>query len=235
MQKHLLLLTALTLTAACGQTKFAGKSGETNGYAGKEPTTGKSTGDANPETPVPIPSVPIPSSSVPGQPVVTSETASGEIKNDPITNTVIFGGAGVYRVGDGEASNSSCKRDVYSYKLEGSSYSFLFNVEQDDTKISFQIGRLCGIDNDRTNLFSIVEIDGDKSLGSAKLGRTVVEEGATAFTPLASELLLKKGKYAIRITSDYVLGPGSDRDDFIIGNIKVQADKPVRGTGIETK
>lgn len=166
--------------------------------------------------------------------ILPPKTIDG-ITNDPNTNTVVFGEKGVYRVGDGQARNTSCKQAVFSYELEGAEYSFLFNVSQDSTKVTLQIGRICGIDSGHSNSVKIINVETNSVAATATLETKVFGESDETFSPFASStLVLPKGKYAIRVVSDHKDGPGSDRDDFIIGNISLKGDKPILGIGIET-
>lgn len=222
MKKYVLVASLLVLTSACGKTKFAGENKSGNDAS-------KGTSDA---TPVPdIKPVEEPTGS--DDPFIPETTSEG-ISNDPSTNTVVFGGSGVYRVGDGRASDTSCKQSVFGYELEGSSYSFLFNVEQDDTSVSFQIGRLCGIDYEESNSFGVRNLDTNAKVESIIFDRIVVDDGGAPLAPFKSQLVLKKGRYAIQVISNPQSGRGSDRDDFIIGNIRLKGNKPIRGTEIET-
>lgn len=149
------------------------------------------------------------------------------------SNAIEFGGSAVYRVGNGKATHTSCKESVESHELEGTSYSFQFEVLEDDTNLSFTVGRLCGIDQADSNFISIVDSVGKEPLLKAGLSKQVVEE-SNPLKPFDKGLNLNKGVYAIKVISERKL-KSTDHDDFIIGNIKIQADKAVRGKEIKTE
>ncbi|RZA24293.1 MAG: hypothetical protein EOP10_10325 [Proteobacteria bacterium] len=221
MKQSTFIIGVWLVITSCGDSKFKGNSGSTAPAAAGE--------NAAPET----------------KPETTTETKT-ETKVEPvekpktvdgITNTknnVIFGETGVYRVGDGKATNTSCKQTVLPFDLEGSDYSFLFNVVEDDTSVTFQVGRICGVDTEDSNFFTVESLDSKTKLNSTKFNKVVVGDSDAPFTPFSAPIVLKKGSYAIRVISEKKSAFDKDRDDFVVGNIKVQANKPIIGTNIQT-
>ncbi|RZA16914.1 MAG: hypothetical protein EOP10_23705 [Proteobacteria bacterium] len=217
MKQPTIVICLWLLIASCGDNKFKGNSSTV--------TPAKAGDNAVPET----------------KPDTTTETKVEPVEEpktvDGITNgknNVVFGESGVYRVGDGKANNTSCKQTVLPFDLEGSDYSFLFNVLEDDTSITFQVGRVCGVDTEDSNFFTIENLDSKTKISSTEFNKTVVGDGDKPFTPFAAPIVLKKGSYAIRVISEHKSFFEKDRDDFVVGNIKVQANKPIIGTNIQT-
>lgn len=242
--KNKLALSLFLLALACSKGNFAGDGAVTQTAAPK-----KGTGDVN-------------SSTVDGN----SGKNSGSEKKDPTDGTVIgsggkgttttddpstgkdgitkddkgieFGGNGIFRVGDGRAEDSSCKTTLDTFELEGSAFSFEFNVLEDDTEVEISVNRICAIDYDDSNFISLIMKEAILSLPlplkREVLPTQVIAVGDEPLAPFSSSFTLKKGSYAIRVESQKNSNHGSDRDDFIIGNIRVNANKPVVGTAIQT-
>lgn len=234
--RYLSLITLVSLLAACSDnSKFTGSAAKApavinEGDTQKEPvddpstTSGETSASEDPST---NGTTTDGSTTTPGG---TGTTTDG-VTNDPSTNTIVYGANGVYHIGDGDFGNGSCVQEVATFDLEGTKYNFVFNVEQDATKISILVGRLCGVDN----MFNEIKIEQSTSkqvFATASLNMAPVADNQTPYSPFASEITLNRGTYSIAVYSGLGLSPG-DLDDFVIGNIKIKADKPIVGTNIQ--
>ena len=141
-----------------------------------------------------------------------------------------FGKAATFHIGDGNfASSSECYEMVQLTELKGTSYFFEFTVGRDDTKVEITVGQLCGVDYSKSNVMTLADEAGQELL------RKMVQRGDKRFK-LGSRRL-NAGKYVLFTESQPATadephlrtgrGQVGDRDDYIIGRIRVRADGPV--------
>lgn len=171
-----------------------------------------------------------------------TETIPNEIEitplpKEPEPETIEFGSNEIFRIGDGVASTgSNCSGQVNTHKLSGIKYFFQFEVAEDNTEIDLSIGRICGVDQPVKDTFSLIN-DQSKVLELAEkpLQQGVEIGPAKPWVPYAP-FTLKKGIYSVVIASkntkgkaDKVVDSALDEfDDFLVGNIKIKANKSVK-------
>lgn len=175
----------------------------------------------------PVPGTPGYNGSVPadcnGKPC--GETKVPEFGNStavqqPNANTVTFSRNSVIRIGNGEMSGSSCRLVVSLLPLKGSVYFFQFEVTADNTAVNINIGRACGI---------------DYSSGTVQLasGKAIVSQPLAAGSSSVSlpSQTLNRGMYTLYVYAgkgDDVRGPKWDIDDFLVGNVSINANQAIK-------
>lgn len=246
---------AALLSTSCGKSNFSSQvqksqanqnaadaetiNSDTGGQPSKEETTIPpvvSTPDSSTILPVPPPiadtiidstTPPMP---IPEKPVIIQKPIEG-ITNNPNNTHIVFGGNGVYHVGDNQLAYSSCRITVSSYSLHGSSYHFRFTVVEDDTQITVSVGRLCGVDGFYNGIALENDATGQK-LVQANLPNLNPYDSAPGLA-IVNNAKVNKGSYSIAVYSSFE--NRSDFDDFVIGNISVVSNKPILGTEISPK
>lgn len=226
MQVQLLAaLLSLQVLAACNQKKFdAGVATREAQLKAKQEETTIPTKPKAPE----------------GPKAPETETITTVIVPVPQPDTSIeFGATEIFRIGDGFASTgSACVGQVNTYKLSGTKYYFQFEVAEDNTQIDLSLGRVCGVDQIDKDTFSLI----NEQTKAIELAEKPLPKGTDIgpdrpWVPY-SPFTLKKGTYSVVINSKNVLGkvvpPGTpidpnkdEYDDFLVGNIKVKANKKV--------
>jgi hypothetical protein len=128
----------------------------------------------------------------------------------PNDNTIIVGQNQVFRIGDGQATDTTCQGEVLGALLAG--VKFFFEFEVLDPNVNIEItSRVCGVDYDQTNKVSIL--------------RDVATQLATAPLPIGATSVvvpgqgLQPGKHVLVIEST---ANGGDFDDFMVGDITVR-------------
>ena len=134
--------------------------------------------------------------------------------------SVVWGNDAVYRVGDGTVKGTSCMTNINAKPLSGTSYSFSFKVQKDNTTVQVKIATICGVDVNDYNTIKVVGPNGSVQDATLEAGQTEV---------VLSALMLAKGEYSIEINSTKILtGQYVDHfDDFIVGDIYVNANKKI--------
>lgn len=161
-----------------------------------------------------------------------------------IERTAEFGVNEIFRVGDGFASSgSACMGQVNTHELRGTKYYFQFEVVEDNTEIDLSIGRVCGVDQLDKDTFSLIdEATKELALAEKPLPKQIDVGPAQPWFPY-SKFKLRKGIYSVVIHSKNVLGrvvePGTpidpnkdEYDDFLVGNIKLNADNRIKAIKI---
>lgn len=128
-----------------------------------------------------------------------------------------------YRIGDGAANGTSCKVKVDPEALAGKRYYFEFEVTRDQTEVAISFGITCGIDFGDTN--SIALNRGGTQVYKELLKKNIDGQGMPSQT-------LSIGKYTIVVESKSNSSePNADPvdfDDFLVGELKVTANKPIK-------
>ncbi len=211
------VLIALMLTGlgsvACGNASFFGGG------------SGKKTVQTNPSTqPTQNPGGTTPPAS--NQPAPTDPSSRPQIgpQNQviqPNPNTIVFGKDQVFHIGDGRYENTSCKDQVAALPLTGNAYFFEFEVTADNTVVSVNTAKICGIDY-ATNTYEIYS-------GVNRVQGQYIPRGQEAFT--STQIPLPRGRYGVVLASGWGRDPGearNDRDDYIVGHVTIQANQPIR-------
>ena len=143
--------------------------------------------------------------------------------NQPDDDEVIFGRDKVFHIGDGQMSGSSCRFEITMHGLKGTKYYFEFEVLQENTTVDLNIGKVCGVDYGDTNFISLQQ--NGQSIDQKPLP---IGASSAAFT----SKVLGPGKYMLVVeskTGSQQAGANSnDFDDYIVGNIRVKGDKPIK-------
>ncbi|MBC7659911.1 MAG: hypothetical protein H7249_09405 [Chitinophagaceae bacterium] len=170
----------------------------------------------------------ITSNAVPGTdptPVAVSAATPSTV----LSKAVEFGSDELFRIGDGVASKE-CIVQINRSPLKGSEYYFVFEVENDNTKVNFNVGKICGVGNANGTKIALIN-DATKAEQVAAMPVPVdpanSADGTLDWTGFPSATL-SKGTYALKIWSVAVGGKTDPYDDFIIGKIKVDSDNLVK-------
>lgn len=223
-----------TETGTESETETSSEPGsEMSPEGGTEPGTHSSGGSGSPSSDRTSPQNGSNPSSIVNNSGKPDGIQSSVVKNEG--SSTEFGSAAVFRVGDGAADASSCKTEVVSYNLSGAEYSFVFRVDEDATTMNVLVNRLCGIDVIGSNTIRLKNLTTLETIVSNVLPQQVYGPNDVALEPFAQAITLDKGLYSIQVVSNVNPKNNNDRDDFVIGNIRVIANKPVFGTGVQTK
>ena len=127
----------------------------------------------------------------------------------------------MFHIGDGRFENTSCKEQIAALPLSGTAYFFQFEVLNDNTAVTVNAARICGVDygTDTFELYS----------GTVRIQGKFIPRGISGFS--ADAIMLKRGVYSVVLTSGLGRDPGdatNDRDDYIVGNVTVQGNQAVR-------
>lgn len=223
------ILTSLILTVACSNAEFAA-----------EQTTRKpAASPAAPQDPIPdgepIPITPAPTpgpqwQTVPPIPTTPPQSSGPSFWDQAqqwfqgldFNNGFEFGEfSRSFHIGNGEFSSSSeCSTRLSFRALSGRVFKFQFQVTQPNTTVNIKIDKICGVD--RSNNFTTMYA------GSQEMQqyRRNLSPGQDDFE--FQQMVLQPGWYEIRVVSpDYDLNGRNDPDDFLVGKVKVRADKQV--------
>ncbi len=219
MKKVFVIITGLSMVVACNNAGFTGRTPER----------------MQASTPTPQPAQPTPQ---PQQTPVTTTTATpsgpgfldvigGWINglpnidiNKPKPNEIEFGSwSKVFHIGDGEMTNSSCKLGVVFYPTRGSDYYFEFEVLEDVSTVTVNLGRVCGIDYADTNHAAITQ-------GTNYLQKQLIPLNASKLT--LPTMTLNRGLYTVLVQSAPNPNKNNDRDDYLVGRVKITSNKPLK-------
>lgn len=217
--------TVLMLSAlGCSQAEFAGVPAP--GSRHEDPPAGPTTTQpsSNPADPTPAGpgSVPTPgTSNTPGPGIIDAFTNWINNLTADKPNQIDFGELGkVFHIGDSRFEDSSCKLGIILKVVKGTQFKFTFKVLSEQTNAVIQVGSVCGVDyNINTAILSRV--------GGPELQKITLQPGQRdfAFQPT----VLQTGDYVITVTSPVYDPNGiADRDNFKIGRVRVNADKPIQ-------
>lgn len=236
----LIALVSLELLSACNQKKFDSNVATRPAAEPKPPVTVKE------EDAIPIVKEP---ETVKTEETVLPTPVPPKIEPEvPKPDTSIeFGASEIFRIGDGFASSgSACVGQVNTFKLSGTKYHFQFEVTEDNTQIDLSIGRICGVDQVEKDTFSLIN-EGSKALELVEKPLPMkIDIGPDSPWVPYPAFTLKKGLYSVVIHSKNIHGkvvvPGTpidstkdEHDDFLVGNIKLKANKKVTAVKIYTE
>ena len=126
-----------------------------------------------------------------------------------------------FHIGNGDFSRSSaCSTRLRFSSLSGRVFKFQFQVTQPNTTLNIKIDKICGVD--RTN--NLVKLFSNGYEMQQYRRNLVPRQGDFEFP----QMLLQPGWYEIQVISpDFDLNGSNDPDDFLVGKVKVRADKLV--------
>ena len=211
------LLTGLG-SVACGNASFFG-----GGGAKKTVQTNPSTQPTQTQSPVattPVPNVP-PAQQPPTNPGSNPQIGPQNQVIQPNQNTIIFGKDQVFHIGDGRFDNTSCKEQVAALPLTGNAYFFEFEVTNDNTVVTINTAKICGVDYG-TNTYELYS-------GRSRVQGQYIPRAQE--TLMSAQIPLPRGRYAVVLASGWGRDSGearNDRDDYIVGNVTIQANQPIR-------
>jgi|GEM_PF-6323826 len=142
-------------------------------------------------------------------------------------------GGRVFHIGDNAMDNSTCLGALNVTPLEGTAFYFEFEVIESSSQIQIEVVDICGVDYDTNTMRLIRE-------GGNVIREGVVPKGAGGRGKASVDLglqTLQPGKYQLRIESVrnpnkiFPSTPQGDRDDFIVGKVKVHSDRPLLKIG----
>lgn len=146
----------------------------------------------------------------------------------PTNQEIRFGVDKVFRIGDDNYPNSSCKDQVASYPLSGKRYFFEFDVVEPQTMVDISINKVCGIDYVLTNSTRLIK---DNQIFQAQPLLRVTDRIQY------QSITLEPGKYAVIVEStvNYTEVRKGDFDDFVVGDIAIKANKKIGGGNVRTE
>jgi len=144
-----------------------------------------------------------------------------DVEIDQSDDGIEFGGRKKFRIGDGQAADSSCQAGLMVHPLSGTKFFFEFEVLEDNTTVNIDIESICGVDYDGTNS-SYVEA----GVGGQKYGEKLINRGASSHK--LSAVTLPKGHFAVIVESKVNPERNNDADDFVVGKVRVRGDKPMK-------
>jgi len=139
----------------------------------------------------------------------------------PDPNTIVFGRDKVFHIGDNDYENTSCKEQVSTLPLEGNAYFFQFEVLNDRTNVSINVGKICGVDYN-SNVYELYS-------GSSRIQGTYIQRLGTSVD--GKNIALNRGKYSVVLASGlgrYNNSSKSDLDDYIVGNVTVRGNQAIK-------
>ena len=157
-----------------------------------------------------------------------SPTTTTEPVRQPTDRKIEFGVDKVFHIGDNNYADSSCKEQIDEYKLSGNRYFFEFEVTEPETQLGIVINKLCGVDYLLTNS-SRLQRDG----GTLQVQPVLPASGSIQYQGLT----VGPGRYSLVVESNknYNKVRTGDHDDFLVGNIVVTANKPIRNGLVRTE
>jgi len=163
--------------------------------------------------------------------VLQGMQANGDVPAAQVSDDeVVFGGAKVFHIGDGQFSGSSCHAGISAYPQTGRVYAFQFDVTQPSTSVTISIGQVCGVDYG-TNFITINVGGQDAPVKTQPLqaGATQIQLGADNLAPGHYEIDVHAG------LADDGYVAANDLDDFIVGQVRVTSSKPIRVGQVGTR
>ncbi len=141
---------------------------------------------------------------------------------------VVFGGNKVFHIGDSQMQQGSCTGEVGILSTAGARYYFEFQVKEPDTTVTINVNRICGVDYGDSNVFAVAH-------AGSYVKEQLLVKGATEATMTTGSL--QPGRYAIAIESradskeriaENPKNEGTiDRDDYLVGEVRIKGSKPI--------
>jgi hypothetical protein len=139
--------------------------------------------------------------------IPNNNTVDTNINIQPSSDVVIGGLGKVFHVGDGQMDpRAGCYFEVSMLSLSGKAFYFSFEVTEDNTQVQISIDKVCGIDYSGNSVMLIRSDSG----GAGPLKQLNITPGASMVS-LGSMTLNR--------------GTPTDFDDFVVGNVRIHADK----------
>jgi hypothetical protein len=222
-----------SLTVGCGSATFfgSGSSGKKDGNNPNSPqqepgssseTNGNNTGPGAPGAPgyTPLPGA---NGDCPNPPCAPKQDPQygprSEIEVTP--EGINFGKDHVFHIGNGQFKDSTCREEIAQLPLSGSIYFFQFEVTADNTQVDINMARACGIDYSSGTV--------QLAKGFRKIGSQTIAPGITSLSlPKAA---LNRGVHTVYVYAgkgDGIRGAKWDIDDFIIGQVQIRANQPIK-------
>jgi hypothetical protein len=216
MNRRVLISVVLTglASVACGNASFFG-----GGSAKKTVQTNPSNQPT--QNPGGNPTPPPPTQPTPTDPSSKPQIGPQNQVTQPDPKTIIFGKDQVFHIGDGRYDNTSCKEQVAALPLTGNAYFFEFEVTTDNTVVSVNTAKICGIDY-ATNTYELYS-------GMNRIQGQYIPRGQETLT--AAQIPLPRGRYGVVLATGWGRDSGearNDRDDYIVGHVTIQANQPIR-------
>jgi len=220
-------------TGGPGDPNGPGTPGDPNGPG----TPGSPNGPGTPGTPGTPGSSPddIPGTDAPG--VNWGEIIQSILRPRPFVEgndnpiTFVPDNGAVFHIGDNAMDASTCLGQLTVTPLVGTMFFFEFEVPEGGTQVNVEVIDVCGVDYSTTNRATLVR-DGEATPSQERIlpqGR-----GPNGRVDIAlGRVTLPAGKYTLKVESTpntrviTQRTPNGDRDDFIIGKVKVHANKPI--------
>lgn len=138
----------------------------------------------------------------------------------PNPKEIEFGSNKVFHIGDGNMDDSTCKaRMGLFYPTRGVQYFFEFEVLEDQSLINVSANTLCGVDYNNVNTAALVK-------SGTTYANQAIPKGASSL--YMNPLVLNKGLYMLIVESHPNTTNRNDRDDFLVGKIKINSNKTLR-------
>lgn len=149
-------------------------------------------------------------------------TNSGTLTQDN-ENEVTTAPGKAFRIGDGAASGTSCAEQVTPVGVAGKKYYFEFQVTRDSTQVDISFGITCGIDYGDTNFMILTK--GGVEVIKQQMNKNTSGQGLPTQT-------LGIGNYTVVVesrtgTTDPIGNP-TDYDDYLVGELKIKSNKPIK-------
>lgn len=133
----------------------------------------------------------------------------------PLDNNLAF------HIGDNKFKDSRCVEELNSNAISGSTFEFNFSVSQGNASGNVNIDKICGIDAPvgKSNIVLTFMSPAGAIIHTQQL--TVDSNNGVTF----AFNNLPQGNYIVKVTSGPRPEDPNDKDDFIIGHMKISADK----------
>lgn len=230
--------TMFAVLSACQPSKFKGYNGGAKSEAPttptQQPTQPQQTVTPQPTTVVtnPPPSNPNPNPTLtPPPPTVLNPDFGLNIEfSKPNQN---------WHLGNNDFADTTCKIRVTLNRIDGVRASFNFEVVEDSTVIQSIVVGHCGVAGTNGNDFfdGKIPVNLQDSAGANLVPTTFLRtSGGIIFTDAAlqgaSGKVLNRGKYGVVVNT--IMNPSNqDLDDFLIGKVRINANKPVRKLDVQ--
>lgn len=137
--------------------------------------------------------------------------------------SVSFGSNETYRLGDGDATDTSCATDLGGLSTAGTAFQFTIEVMNDNTDLDIRFEDICGVDFSN----NLVSLSRDNTIIALDALPPLTEVREYQFDDVPA------GIYMIRVEAGAKFqGPDVDLDDFIVGKLLINANQDVRKIGV---
>jgi hypothetical protein len=165
------------------------------------------------------------SNTKPSQP---SPTTTTDPVRQPTDKKIEFGVDKVFHIGDNNYPDSSCKEQIDTYSLSGNRYFFEFEVTEPQTQLGIVINKLCGVDYLLTNSSRLLRDGATLQVQPVLPPSNSIQYQGLTVGPGRYTLVVESNKNFNKVST-------GDHDDFLVGNIVVTANKPIRNGVVRTE